>query len=49
MKLVLTLDEQQLMLNGAPTRTVHHPMSRQSVVAAQAARAVRRVGRKVIF
>jgi hypothetical protein len=49
MNLLPTFDERHLMLNSAPTRAVHHPMSRQSVVTAQAARAVRRVGRKVIL
>jgi hypothetical protein len=49
MSLTLTRKDRPLMLNGAPTRAVHHPMLRQSVVTAQAARAVRRVGRKVIL
>jgi hypothetical protein len=42
-------DERNLMLNGARTRTVCTPMSRHCVAAAQAARAVRGVGRKVIL
>ena len=37
------------MPDGAPRRAVCTPMSRRLAAAAQAARAVRRVGRKVIL
>ncbi|MEY3489070.1 MAG: hypothetical protein RL655_638 [Pseudomonadota bacterium] len=42
-------EETHLMLNGARKRAVRTPMSRRLVAAAQAARAVRGVGRKVIL
>jgi len=42
-------EETHLMLNGARKRAVRTPMSQRLVAAAQAARAVRGVGRKVIL
>ena len=48
-QILLTHEETPLMLNGAHKRTVRTPMSRRFVAAAQAARAVRGVGRKVIL
>ena len=41
--------ERNWMLSGARARTALTPMSRRFAAAAQAARAVRRVGRKVIL
>ena len=43
------LVEKKLMSSGSPWRAARYPMSRRSAEAAQAARAVRRVGRKVIL
>jgi hypothetical protein len=46
---LMSHEETHLMLNGARKRAVCTPMSRRLVAAAQAARAVRGVGRKVIL
>ena len=48
-RILVTCVEKTLMSNSARVCAVRPPMSRRSAEAAQAARAVRRVGRKVIL
>lgn len=48
-RILLSHEQTYLMLDGAFKRAVRTPMSQRLVAAAQAARAVRGVGRKVIL